>query len=54
MTLTRFPGERPDVNCGLPTERADPIEFGGSVSANRWQAFRIEIHCVQAQQRLAP
>jgi hypothetical protein len=54
MTLTHLPGERPDVTYELPTGRADPIDFSGSVGANRWQAFRIEIHCVQAQQRLAP
>jgi hypothetical protein len=54
MTLTRFSGDRPDVIYELPTGRADPIDFSGSVGANRWQAFRIEILCVQAQQRLAP
>jgi hypothetical protein len=54
MTLTYFPGERPDVTYEFPTGRADPPDFSGSVGANRWQAFRIEIHCAQAQQRLAP
>jgi hypothetical protein len=54
MTLTHFPCERRDVTYELPTGRADPVDFSGSVGANRWQAFRIEIHCVQAQQRLAP
>jgi hypothetical protein len=31
MTLTHFPDERPDVNYELPTGRADPIDFSGSV-----------------------
>jgi hypothetical protein len=45
-TLTRFPGERPDVAYYPSCQRGvpNPIDFSDSVSASGWRAFQFEIH----------
>ena len=53
MTLTRFAGGRPDVTYELPTERADPLDFTGGVSADAGRHSDLK-SIVQAQQRFAP